>query len=52
MSFKKSMKGSNRSTCAKERRQRVPDSRCSKSKGMFTLFRLDKRNVKLVLRER
>ena len=52
MSFKKSMKCSNRSTSAKVRRQRVPDSRCSKSDGTFTLFRLDKRNLKLLLGKR
>ena len=52
MSFKKSMKSSNRSTSAKMSRQRVPNSRCRKNKGTFTLFRLDKRNLKLVLREK
>ena len=47
MSFKKSMKCSNRSTRAKVSRQRVPASRCSNSKGTFTLLRLDKRNLGL-----
>ena len=41
MSFKKSMKGSNRSRSAKG--QRVADNRCSKSKGTFTMFRFDER---------
>ena len=52
MSFKKSMEGSDRSTRAKVRRQRVPDRRLSKAEDTFTLFGLDGRNLKLVLRER
>ena len=52
MSFQKSMKGSNRSTRTNVKRQRVPDSRCSKSKGTFTMFRFNERNTKFVLRDR
>ena len=48
MSFKKSMKGSNRSTSTKVRGQRVPDSRCSKREGTLTAFGFNERNLKLV----